>query len=134
MTPDQHLQLAAFKAGFAHGADPQHARKRHAVDPHTHANWRQGFEAGCKAAAGAERQFRAGGSIAVADGRIRDALTWVAQTARAVIMSGYTGPGHERLRTALGQLAESYAAADAQPPAPPTDDSGCATPLATSSP
>jgi hypothetical protein len=37
-----------------------------------------------------------------------DALRWVAQEARAVILLGYTGPIHERLRKALKALEDAY--------------------------
>jgi hypothetical protein len=58
MTIDQHLQFAAFEQGFGAGADPNRARKRHAVDPNTHASWRKGFDAGRAAAELAAEAFK----------------------------------------------------------------------------
>jgi hypothetical protein len=58
MTLDQQLHLRAFEDGFARGADPLRARKRHAVDPSTHDSWRRGFDAGRAAAALAAKAFK----------------------------------------------------------------------------
>lgn len=40
------LAARAFEAGFAAGADAHRARRRHAVDPVTHQDWRAGYDAG----------------------------------------------------------------------------------------
>lgn len=40
----------AFAEGFARGADPDRARKRHVVNPATHAHWMAGHAAGEAAA------------------------------------------------------------------------------------
>lgn len=45
--------------------------------------------------------------------RVNDALRWVAQEARAVVLLGYVGPNHEKLRAALKALDAAYAKADA---------------------
>jgi len=42
------------------------------------------------------------------ESRVKDALRWVAQEAKAVVMLGYTGPNHETLRKALDQLDQAY--------------------------
>src|SRR5262245_18934173 len=51
------LAVRAFTQGFADGADPRRAVRRHAVDPHTHDQWRKGFEAGRDAIVAAERAY-----------------------------------------------------------------------------
>jgi hypothetical protein len=58
MTIDQQLQLRGFEQGFADGANPLRARKRHSVDPNTHQSWRTGFEKGRAAAEEAAKAFR----------------------------------------------------------------------------
>jgi hypothetical protein len=58
---DQRVTAAlaehAFEQGFHAGADPSGARRRHTVDPATHAHWRAGFEAGRQAAEAATRDY-----------------------------------------------------------------------------
>jgi hypothetical protein len=51
------IKLRAFREGFMAGADPSGKRRRHAVDPITHAHWRRGFEAGQRAAFDAESAY-----------------------------------------------------------------------------
>lgn len=52
-----HLAARAFADGFARGADPRRARRRHVVDPETHAHWLCGYDAGRAAAAAAQGAF-----------------------------------------------------------------------------
>lgn len=52
-----HLAARAYADGFARGADPRRARRRHIVDPATHAHWRRGFDAGRSAAEAAELAY-----------------------------------------------------------------------------
>lgn len=64
---DVALALRAFGLGFAAGADPRTALRRHAVEAATHEHWRRGFEAGRDAVATAEHRY---GTV-VGDGRRR---------------------------------------------------------------
>lgn len=66
MTPDQEIQLQAFRQGFHAGADwlASRRRGRHRVDALTHASWRLGYKVGSAAldvaAAAFVRQLKAG--------------------------------------------------------------------------
>lgn len=48
----------------------------------------------------------------IKDARVRDALRWVAQEARALNMLGAIGPNGSRLREALAALDGAYAGPD----------------------
>lgn len=58
MTLDEMLQVQAFELGFQHGARADRARRRHTVEPATHASWKRGYEAGVKAFDAARMAFR----------------------------------------------------------------------------
>jgi hypothetical protein len=51
------LAARAFADGFARGADPRRARRRHVVDLDTHEHWLRGYDAGRVAAAAAESAY-----------------------------------------------------------------------------
>lgn len=55
---DKELGLRAFRDGFAVGADPRRAARRHIVEPETHVHWRAGFEAGRAAIEQAVEQYQ----------------------------------------------------------------------------
>ena len=50
------LAARAFAAGFARGADPERAYRRHVVGPH-HEHWLRGYDAGQRAAEQAAQRY-----------------------------------------------------------------------------
>ncbi|HVV49887.1 MAG TPA: hypothetical protein VHO06_09525 [Polyangia bacterium] len=54
---ERALALRAFEQGFSQGADPLHGRRRHRLEPATHAHWKRGIEAGIQAAQAAREAF-----------------------------------------------------------------------------
>jgi len=49
----------AYLLGFAAGADVRRRRRRHVVNPATHAHWMRGYEAGRAAVAAADHAYTA---------------------------------------------------------------------------
>ncbi len=54
-----HLAARAYADGFARGADPRRAPRRHVVEPGTHVHWLRGFDDGRAAAEAAAAAYLA---------------------------------------------------------------------------
>jgi hypothetical protein len=54
-----HLAAHAYADGFARGADPKRARRRHVVDSETHADWLRGYDDGRRVADAAATAYLA---------------------------------------------------------------------------